>query len=285
MEGYNVTKLRWPSKNFWYRTLFGSALAIIIGILIALTSHPCCSWLFVAGLICVHLTALYELVCLCTAKGFAPAAGLLYPLCTAVLISHALSIRNPSFAPLAPGLLFLGAILLPCLARPGSIINLALTIFSVVYLTVPCMWLLDITFIPGTPFWITWLIVVTKGSDMAAYFGGKFFGTHALAPQLSPKKTIEGALFGIVGSALLSLILSHIWAGAPTICAPTWLLLGALTGLTAMGGDLFESLLKRDAGVKDSNAIPGLGGVLDIIDSVLFTTPLLYIYLNATGRV
>jgi phosphatidate cytidylyltransferase len=120
---------------------------------------------------------------------------------------------------------------------------------------------------------------------MAAYFGGKFLGTHALAPQLSPKKTVEGAFFGILGAALLSLALPCVWTDAPVISAVTWLLLGALTGLTAMGGDLFESLLKRDAGVKDSNTIPGLGGVLDIIDSSLFTIPLLYIYLSATGRV
>jgi phosphatidate cytidylyltransferase len=279
-----VNDLRLPSKNFWYRTLFGSAFAIIAAVLIILSSHPCCRWLFVASVIGIHLIALYELVRLCRTKGFAPTAAILYPLSTLVLGSHALAITDASLAPLAPSLLFLGAILLPCLTRPGSIVNLALTIFSIAYLTVPFMWLLDITFLPGTSFWVAWLIIVTKGSDMAAYFGGKFFGTHALAPHLSPKKTIEGAVLGIVGSALLSLALPFIWIDAPVLPIATWLLLGALTGLTAMGGDLFESLLKRDAGVKDSNTIPGLGGVLDIIDSSLFTTPLLFIYLRATGQ-
>lgn len=280
-----MTDLQLPSKNFWYRTLFGSAFAFITALLIILSSHPCCRWIFITGVISVHLIALYELICLCRAKGFMPTAPLLYPVSALVLFSHVLAITDASFAPLAPSLLFLGTILLPCLTRPSSIVNLALTIFCVIYLTVPCMWLFDITFIPGTPFWIAWLIVVTKGSDMAAYFGGKFFGTHALAPQLSPKKTIEGAFFGILGSALLSLALPFVWTDAPVISATTWLLLGALTGLTAMGGDLFESLLKRDAGVKDSNTIPGLGGVLDIIDSTLFTIPLLFIYLSATGRI
>ena len=280
-----MTDLKLPSKNFWYRILFGSAFAIIAGILITLSSHPCCRWIFVTSVIGVHLIALYELICLCRAKGFTPTAALLYPVSALALFSHALAITDASFAPLAPSLLFLGTILLPCLTRPGSVVNLALTIFCVVYLTVPCMWLLDITFISGTPFWIAWLIIVTKGSDMAAYFGGKFFGVHALAPQLSPKKTIEGAFFGILGSAVLSLALPFVWTDAPDISVMTWLLLGALTGLTAMGGDLFESLLKRDAGVKDSNTIPGLGGVLDIIDSALFTIPLLFIYLSATGRI
>ena len=274
-----------PSKNFFYRVCFGSVFAAVASVLVVLSSHPCCRWFFVLGAVGVNLIAMYELASLCRAKGVSPATALIYPLSTLVLLSHALATIDAVFAPLAPSLLFLGAILLPCVTRPSSVVNLALTVFSLVYLTVPCMWLLDITFRPGTPFWITWLIVVTKGSDMAAYFGGKFLGTHALAPQLSPKKTVEGAFFGIFGSAVLSLTLPLLWNGSPAASATTWLLLGALTGLTAMGGDLFESLLKRDAGVKDSNSIPGLGGVLDIIDSALFTIPLLFIYLRATGQI
>ena len=274
-----------PSKNFFFRTVFGSAFAVAAGFLVSLSSHPCCWWLFVAGIIGVHLIATYELVFLCRAKGASPTTAILYPLSVFVLLSRALAIFDERFAPLVPCLLFLGTILLPYLTQPSSIVNLALTFFCVAYLTIPCMWLLDITFVPGTPFWVAWLIVVTKGSDMTAYVGGKFFGAHALAPQLSPKKTVEGAFFGVLGAAFFSSTLPLFWAGAPVLPTVTWISFGALMGLTAMGGDLFESLLKRDAGVKDSNIIPGLGGVLDIIDSSLFTIPLLFIYLNATGRI
>ena len=255
------------------------------GFLISLSSHPCCWWLFVASIIVVHLIATRELVFLCRAKGASPTTALLYPLSVSVLLARALTIFDERFTPLVPCLLLFGTILLPYLTRPSSIVNLALTIFCVAYLTIPCMWLLDITFVPGTPFWVAWLVTVTKGSDMAAYVGGKFFGTHALAPQLSPKKTVEGAFFGIFGAALFSFVLPLLWSGPPALPATTWIFFGALTGLTAMGGDLFESLLKRDAGVKDSSSIPGLGGVLDIIDSSLFTIPLLFIYLNATGLI
>ena len=272
-----------PSKNFFCRAFFGSAFAVAAGFLISLSSHPCCWWLFLASIIGVQLIAMHELIFLCRTKGVSPTASLLYPLSVSVLLARILAIFDERFTPLVPCLLLFGTLLLPYLTRPNSIVNLALNFFCIAYLTIPCMWLLDITFIPGTPFWVAWLIVVTKGSDMAAYVGGKFFGTHPLAPQLSPKKTVEGAFFGLAGAAFFSFALPLLWTDAPVLPATTWLLFGALTGATAMGGDLFESLLKRDAGVKDSNIIPGLGGVLDIIDSSLFTIPLLFIYLNATG--
>jgi len=118
-------------------------------------------------------------------------------------------------------------------------------------------------------------------SDSAQFYAGRLFGRRPLAPQLSPKKTIEGAVGGfIVAPALLAgvgpLVLPH--------ASP--LLLGALgIVLVAAGicGDLFESMLKRAAGVKDSAAlIPGHGGVLDRIDALLFAAPLFYFFLRST---
>jgi phosphatidate cytidylyltransferase len=103
---------------------------------------------------------------------------------------------------------------------------------------------------------------------------GRLFGKTKLAPNISPSKTIVGAVFGLISSVLVSLLL----ACYVNISYQEALFLGLILGVAAELGDLAESVLKRDAHVKDSNQIPGLGGVLDLIDSLLFTTPILFAY-------
>jgi phosphatidate cytidylyltransferase len=113
-------------------------------------------------------------------------------------------------------------------------------------------------------------------ADIGAYFGGKIFGKTKLSP-ISPKKTVEGALFGAMGSISIALLGSYLleWHN--------WQLVGIGLGIaisaTTLLGDLLESLLKRDAGVKDSgDLIPGHGGILDRTDSYIFTAPLVYYF-------
>jgi phosphatidate cytidylyltransferase len=134
--------------------------------------------------------------------------------------------------------------------------------------------LLDIQFAPkpSTSFWTIFIIVSTKGADIFAYLVGKTFGKHMLCPRLSPKKTVEGALGGLLGSTIITWILV---VGDPLARVA----LGLFVGFFAIAGDLFESIFKRDAQLKDSGHIPGLGGALDLIDSLLFTTPVVYLYL------
>ena len=100
-----------------------------------------------------------------------------------------------------------------------------------------------------------------------------------MSPVLSPKKTIEGAIGGVVGASLFALVVQLIepvaWGGVLSA-----MLLGALLGVVGIFGDLAESLLKRDAKAKDaSQAVPGFGGVLDVIDSILFCAPVVYCWL------
>jgi phosphatidate cytidylyltransferase len=126
---------------------------------------------------------------------------------------------------------------------------------------------------------LTWLLVVVSGSDSAQYYTGRLFGRRKLAPSVSPAKTVEGALGGLAAAALAGgLLTGWLLPGvAPGIGAALGL------GLAAAGicGDLFESMLKRAAGVKDSSAlIPGHGGVLDRIDAYLFAAPLFYLFLR-----
>jgi phosphatidate cytidylyltransferase len=153
--------------------------------------------------------------------------------------------------------------------------------FALVYLGVPLGLLAAIHLRHGA--WITLLLIATiVVSDSAQYYCGRAFGRRKLAPAISPKKTIEGALGGLIVATIFLVIAGmRLLPGA----APVPL---AVTGvsLVALGicGDLFESRLKRDAGVKDSSAlIPGHGGVLDRIDALLFATPAFYLYLRTLG--
>jgi phosphatidate cytidylyltransferase len=126
------------------------------------------------------------------------------------------------------------------------------------------------------------LIATVKMSDSFAYFIGKRFGTIKLAPKLSPGKTIQGSLAapvgGIVAMAIVVYLVAPLIFGI-TIAKPWWwfLVYGIVVTGAGMVGDLAESLIKRDADTKDSSRwLPGLGGVLDILDSMIFAAPVSY---------
>ncbi len=120
-------------------------------------------------------------------------------------------------------------------------------------------------------------LAIVMGSDVLAFFVGHGLGRHRLAPQLSPGKTVEGALGGLAGGVLGALTVR--WLGLPSLPLSHAWALGAVGAALGILGDLAESLLKRWAGVKDSGALfPGHGGMLDRLDSLLFAAPLLYYY-------
>jgi phosphatidate cytidylyltransferase len=125
------------------------------------------------------------------------------------------------------------------------------------------------------------LMLTVMVSDTAQYYSGRAFGTRPLAPAISPKKTIEGAIGGfVVGTAFFAAVGSWWLASVPL---PLRIALGLMLVALGIAGDLFESMLKRSAGVKDSSAlIPGHGGVLDRIDALLFAAPIYYIFLKYT---
>jgi phosphatidate cytidylyltransferase len=136
-------------------------------------------------------------------------------------------------------------------------------------------------------FYVLYLIAVTKFSDMGAYLTGSAIGRHLMSPDISAKKTWEG-FFGALALALLcSLALFKLMPGHLSML--TWThatVLGLLLGFAAVIGDLGESIVKRSTGVKDSGGLlPGIGGALDLIDSLLFTAPLLFFYLRLVIRV
>jgi phosphatidate cytidylyltransferase len=161
--------------------------------------------------------------------------------------------------------------------------TMAYTLFGLLYIVWLFSFVTKVTFVvDGGHFYVLYLLVVTKFSDMGAYLTGTICGKHLLIPHISPKKTWEG-FFGALGFSLLGSIglvllmpekLSHfsvLHAG----------ILGLVLGFAAIIGDLAESVVKRSIDAKDSgHMLPGIGGVLDLIDSLLFTAPLLFFYMR-----
>lgn len=125
------------------------------------------------------------------------------------------------------------------------------------------------------------LLAIVWSGDTGAYFGGRFFGRHKLAPAMSPKKTIEGAVFGLLSSILGGCLLNFYYQGA----LASWdgvVGVSLLTGILGQLGDLVESALKRFGGIKDSGWIlPGHGGILDRVDGLMFGAPLIWLVLVA----
>jgi len=167
---------------------------------------------------------------------------------------------------------------------PAGLTAIAVTLFGLMY--VP--WLLNfiqkINFFPGVEgkYFLLYFIVLTKFSDMGAYLVGSLIGRHKMIPRISPGKTWEGFAGAIIVSTGTSLVFVHFlgshMAGMNTLHA---IVLGIILSSTAVIGDLIESLFKRECGAKDSgNILPGIGGVLDLLDSLLFNAPLMYLYLR-----
>lgn len=126
---------------------------------------------------------------------------------------------------------------------------------------------------------MVWLIFITAfGTDSMAYFTGYAVGKHKLAPLISPKKTIEGSVGGILGSVLLCGLFGYF--AVPGLLLHC-MIIGVLGGVISQLGDLTASIFKRKMGIKDyGNLIPGHGGILDRFDSVLFTAPMVYYYIQ-----
>ncbi|BAF59439.1 MAG: phosphatidate cytidylyltransferase [Pelotomaculum sp.] len=130
--------------------------------------------------------------------------------------------------------------------------------------------------LPDGWIWLVFMLAGTWASDTAAYFTGMAFGKRRIAPVLSPKKTLEGAIGGLLGSFLAGCLFVSVY---PFLPPAKILLLSLMVGMAAEVGDLLESAFKRQAGIKDSSKlIPGHGGILDRFDSALFTAPLVYYY-------
>jgi phosphatidate cytidylyltransferase len=269
------------------------AVSVCVGgslaLLIAFSSYTIVSVLIVVACAFLAAVGVWEYAELARAKHLKPITSFMIGLAICEVLAFYLSFRFnfPAFLPVF--VLLLGMILLFLFHFRDSaraLGRIAVGFFGVCYVAIPLGLMLGILYPSpldlGGKWWLFYLIFVTKVTDVGAYFIGRLFGRRKLAPVLSPKKTIEGAIAGFLCATLASVGMSLLGKEYPgmefslSLVDSIWL--GALVGVISQIGDLGESLLKRDAVVKDSNALPGLGGVLDMIDSLLLTTPIVYFY-------
>ena len=275
------------------RIVMGSLGIIALIICIYYSFTPFFKPIFVLLIAGITSLALLEYYHLAQRKGFQPLVTFGICVTIAYTISIAFSTHYPALVGI-PSLILVASLIIVFLIFfnriPSSIGNLAITLFGIIYLTIPLGCILRINYFYASNaledgrLWLAYVLIVSKMTDIGAYFCGKFFGKTKLAPLISPKKTVEGALGGSAAALIASVIFylffptSHFNSIQLSFFQSIWI--GLLISVLAQLGDLAESLLKRDAGVKDSNQLPGLGGILDVVDSLVFTLPFMYIVLK-----
>ncbi len=170
--------------------------------------------------------------------------------------------------------------------KPGrTMVTIAGTVLVVAYIGLLGTFVVQMRWLEGPYHGLVPLIMLfatAKGADTGAYAVGRIAGKHKLWPSLSPNKTIEGAIGGMLFAVLFALLVTALARDLlhiPALSGPESIGFGLLVGLAAQVGDLMESMIKRDSERKDaSSALPGFGGVLDILDSLLFAGPVGYAY-------
>jgi len=280
----------------WSRILSG-----IVAITLALGMIIVGGWCFTLGFGIIIYLGQLEYFQLARAKGMAPAAKTTLVVSQILLVISTLSVTlADAVFPIAGTLICFYLLFQPKFASIADISASILGLFYGGYL--PSYWVRlralgsNGTSMPLVGYWPpTWTELQTQtlpegltvtllafgciwAADIGAYIIGKFFGRIRLS-DISPKKTVEGAVFGVMGSVVIAT------AGAWYLDWPGWPLsgvtLGILIGIASLLGDLTESMMKRDAGVKDSGQlIPGHGGILDRADSYVFTAPLVYYFVT-----
>jgi phosphatidate cytidylyltransferase len=276
-------------KDLKNRLLISSIFVGSVILLFLFARNPIVHGLIALVLAALSAVAIWEYVQFAKKKGSSSRSRVLMGLGALITLS---------FCPMTLGLggrllpqgLFLAAFLvafaLHFREKKGAVIDLAVSVFGLLYIAVPLGMVLAILYWPqggDGRMWVTYLLSVTKMADVGAYFGGHLLGRRKLAPTISPKKTIEGAIAGLVTAVATSYLFYMLGMRIDLLPFQIgfWesLLLGFVLGGIGQFGDLSESLLKRDAEKKDSNGLPGIGGILDVVDSLLFNIPLIYFYL------
>lgn len=280
------------TRHFKHRLLLSILGFVGLFICIYLSFIPLFKPIFILIVSGMVGLALHEFYDLCKLKGCTPLEKLGIGAAIAYLISLPYTFHHPALSGI-PALILLISFLIFFLVLfnnpQSSLSTLGSTIFGFVYLAIPLSCILRINYFFPTEemgdgrLWLAYVFIVSKMTDIGGYIIGKCYGKTQLTARVSPKKTVEGSLGGTIAALMTSLIFALVLPidyipFKITLWQSVWL--GLLISVLAQLGDLSESLLKRDAGVKDSSHLPGLGGMLDIVDSLVFTLPLMYLMLK-----
>mgnify|MGYP000635565326 CR=1 FL=1 len=281
-------------SNLKQRLFISFIASVILFFFIYFANYSLFKPFFALGTATLVSFALYELYYMAQEKGYNPLIKIGIVFSYIFIFFNFLGINFPFFSnlPLISGWLFLVSSFTYYFNRGNKpLINIALTVFGFVYLVVPLSFVLNIVYYFAATdsqdgrWWLFYLILVTKITDIGAYFVGRKWGYTKMTPFISPKKSWEGAVAGLLSSTLTSLLfvlfLKKMYAIPPiSLSYLESIFIGALISLIGQFGDLAESLLKRDIGIKDSSRLPGFGGILDLVDSLIFTCPFLYFLLK-----
>ncbi|MEA5013943.1 MAG: phosphatidate cytidylyltransferase [Candidatus Limiplasma sp.] len=261
------------------RIITGAILVLALAVLLYLGG-----WVFAIAAFLVFALAIYEELHALTQAGHKPVWWTAF----AALIISVPMVLMYSYAAIIPILTVLSfCALLKIMRRPEpDLIDVLVSVLPMLTLVLPAICIFGI--LETTPralqlFFLVSLFVIAVGGDTFAYFVGSRIGGQKLCPNISPKKTISGAIGGLLGSVLCALVTGWIF----TLCAPNlalppfWanMLVGLFGGLAGQVGDLFASMVKRHCQVKDfGNLFPGHGGMLDRLDSISFVAIIVYCY-------
>lgn len=248
-------------------------------------------WLFGLLVTAFIIVGLYEFFTMVETKGiniykyFGIGIGAMIPLS---ILFHFELTRSWELLFIGLALLFLILMQFRRRENSGVIVAISTTIFGILYVSWFLSFFIKIRYLSGGVGLIFTVILITKLGDIGAYFIGSRFGKSPLIPRISPKKSIEGAIGGLIFSALGALaskpffpVFGGIPPGRENLAYLQLIFLGLFLGILGQLGDLSESLMKRDCQVKDAGHIlPGMGGVLDFIDSLLFTAPAFYFFMS-----
>lgn len=281
-------------KNFIVRTLSGAVLLLVI-----LGAMWVGFYGFLALLLFITVVGTWEFYTLAKAKGYEPQRGLgvaialLFYVATAMLSTIAIdSVKqftdNDTIITWVSIMIILGVVLVAIIFvaevfrnRTTPIANVATTIAGVGYVALPMALMTIVPMLIGghgnwrAIYFLLYLFLVW-GNDVFAYLAGVTMGRHKMCERLSPKKSWEGFVGGVLGSLVVGAVAACVLNSSYIM----WLGLALVVSLSSVVGDLVESMFKRDAGVKDSgNIMPGHGGILDRFDAFIISVPFAFVYL------
>jgi phosphatidate cytidylyltransferase len=235
-------------------------------------------WAFIIVILFAALTSLNEFYALIKPKGSEKIVFLNYVLTTVLFFS--ILINNHRFIALFPFFVIvpLAFFIFTYSKIHHKIGDIANVIMGPFYICLPLVLLAIIARLSQGRMWIFFILVVIFAGDTGSFYCGKFFGKHKLS-QISPGKTWEGTIGGLIANTLCAGLFGYVFFTSSSVISI--MTVGIILGISGQIGDLAESMLKRISNKKDSGTIlPGHGGMLDRIDSLLFAIPVLYVYLN-----